>query len=140
MRNNFKKTNFKKYRDREIKIGSYRELTIVSKSKQLVVDIYQATNRFPKYELYGLTSQIRRATVSVVLNIVEGNRNRTSKDYLKFLTIADGSLAEVQVALEISLSLDYLDSKTFENIEEKRKEIVYMLSALKRKIKARLKK
>lgn len=89
--------------------------------------IYQYTEQFPASEKFGLTSQIRRASVSVVLNIVEGYRRKSRKDYLHFLNIADGSLTELEAALELSLDLQFLDNNKYLQVENKRAEIAYLL-------------
>ncbi len=121
-----------------LKLNRYAELKVVSKCKLWVVKVYDLTNHFPKSELYGLTSQIRRAAVSVLLNMVEGRRKSSDKDFLKFLDIADASLAETQIALELSLLLKYVSNPDYEQIEKERTEIAYMLSSLIRAVKKRL--
>lgn len=74
---------------------NYRKIKAWKLADQLAVDIYQETADYPKYELYGITSQIRRADVSAAANIVEGASRKTKLDYCHFLYIAKGSLAEV---------------------------------------------
>lgn len=113
----------------------YHRLQIVEKLKIFIKRIYLSTEIFPKSETFGLTSQIRRAAVSVLLNIVEGERRKSNKEFLRFLEIADASLAEVEVALELSLELGFLNKKKHEELEEKRKEIAYMLIAFIKKLK-----
>jgi len=84
----------------------------------LVVDVYKTTRKFPRDELYGLTSQIRRAAVSVPANIVEGCARSTEKEYLQFLNIAYGSLAEVGYLLELALKLGYLEEAPFRQLND----------------------
>ena len=89
-------------------IQSYKDLDVWQLSMTQVIDIYTLTKGFPKDEQFGLTSQIRRAAMSVPLNIAEGNSRGTRKEYSRFLSIARGSAVEVLTALEIALRLGYL--------------------------------
>ena len=77
-------------------IRTYRDLIVWQKSMALVTDVYRVTRVFPKNEQYGLTSQLRRCAVSIPSNIAEGYGRRASNDYLRFLSIANGSLFELQ--------------------------------------------
>lgn len=88
-------------------IRSHRDLTVWQKGMDIAEKVYNLTNDFPKHEVYGLTSQIRRAAVSVPANIAEGNARNSTKDYLRFLSIAIGSLAEVETYIELSRRLAY---------------------------------
>lgn len=83
---------------------SYRDLVVWQKSMELVELIYDATERLPKEELYGLSSQIRRAAISIPSNIAEGQRRKNIKEFVQFLYIADGSTAEVETQLIIMKS------------------------------------
>jgi len=103
---------------------------------QLVTEIYLELKTFPKEELYALSSQIKRCSISIPSNIAEGYGRDGNKDYLRFLNIALSSLFELQTQLEISMNLEYLQKDRFENIYEKTREIERMLSSLIRKIKA----
>ena len=87
----------------------YRKIQAWQHADNLTVAVYEATKTFPKEELYGLTSQIRRAAYSVSSNIVEGASRSSQKDYLHFLQIARGSLAETHYFLHLSFRLGYLD-------------------------------
>jgi four helix bundle protein len=82
------------------------------RADDLVVEVYKVTQSFPKSELYGLTSQIRRAAVSVAANIAEGSARQYMKEYLRFLYIADASLAEVAYYIHLSYRLDLFDRET----------------------------
>ena len=82
-------------------IKSFRDLLVWQKAMQLVTDIYRVTRSFPKEEQFGLTTQLRRAAVSVPANIAEGQGRRHSREFDNFLSMALGSLAEVQTHLEI---------------------------------------
>jgi four helix bundle protein len=89
---------------------SYRELLVWQKAKALAVHAYRCSERFPRAETYGLTSQIRRAAVSVASNIAEGQGRLTRGEFLHFLGQARGSLLELDTQLEIALELNYLDA------------------------------
>lgn len=111
-------------------MGNYMELIVWKKSVDLVTEIYSVTTIFPKEELYGLTSQIRRASISVPSNIAEGHSRRSTSDYLQFLKIARGSCAELETQLIISKNLSYLSSEKFKILIEKTSEISKMLNAI----------
>lgn len=113
----------------------YHSLLVWAKAKDLVVDIYKVTENFPEEEVYGLTSQMRRASISIVLNIVEGQRRQSRKEFLRFLDIANGSLAELEACIEIAYSLRYIPRGTLSEIEIRRREIAYMLSAFIKAVK-----
>lgn len=86
-------------------MANFKELLVWQKSINFVTEIYEVTNNFPKDEMYGLTSQIRRASISIPSNIAEGNSRRSVADYLQFLKIARGSCAEVETQLIIAQNL-----------------------------------
>ena len=81
-----------------MEIKSYRDLRVWQAGMDLVVRVYRLTQGFPTHELYGLTSQMRRAAVSIPSNIAEGHTRESSKEYLHHLSIAQGSLAELETA------------------------------------------
>lgn len=85
--------------------NTYKDLLVWQKAKALAVEIYRATERFPKNEIFGLTSQMRRAAVSVASNIAEGQGRGSKPDFVKFLCVARGSLLELETQLEIALEL-----------------------------------
>jgi four helix bundle protein len=116
----------------------YHNLVICQKTKEFILSIYLLTKAFPKDELFGLTSQLRRASVSVYLNIIEGDRKRSRKEFLRFLDIADGSLTEVEACLELAFELQYMSSSLYEEVSIKRKELVYMLLGLIKGVKRKL--
>lgn len=91
---------------------------------------YRLTSHFPKEEIYGITSQLRRASVSIVANIVEGRGKSTDKDFLRFLYIANGSTNECQCFFEIAKELDYINKEQFIYIERKRGEVGFLLYKL----------
>ncbi len=103
----------------------------------LVTNVYLITNSFPKEEVYGITSQIRRSSISIPSNIAEGYGRNGTKDYLKFLNIAIASLFELQTQLEITYNLKYITKEQFDIINEESKELERMISSFIRKVKER---
>ena len=114
---------------------TYRDLIVWQKSIKLVTEVYSITKNFPKEELYGLTSQIRRSVVSIPSNIAEGYGRNSTQDYIRFLQIACGTLYEMQTQIEIAVNLDYLDREYSENIFNQTNEIERMLNSFIRKMK-----
>jgi four helix bundle protein len=102
---------------------------------EVAVLVYQITAGFPKEEMYGLTSQIRRAAVSVPSNIVEGSARDSQADYLRFLTIAFGSLRELRYQLDLSKRLEYLSNHGWLLIEPKIIEAEKVLNGLIRALR-----
>lgn len=88
---------------------SYRNLVVWQKSVDIVVEVYRLTEKFPKEEIYGLTSQMRRASVSIPSNIAEGSRRGSKKDFKNFILIAYGSGSELETQIEISLRLGFIE-------------------------------
>lgn len=101
----------------------------------MVTQIYSVTKIFPKEELYGLASQMRRSAVSIPSNISEGAARKSTKEYLQFLHIALGSASELDVQLIISRNLAYIDEPKFTKLSEEREEVSMMLSGLIRSLK-----
>jgi len=114
---------------------SYRDLEVWQKAMDLVVDCYQSTKGFPKSEVYGLTSQLQRAAVSVPANIAEGRARQHTKEFLQHISIAYGSLAEVETLVQIAQRLDYLNVNQTKNILDKTAEIGRMLNGLRRSLR-----
>lgn len=111
-------------------MNSYKELTVYQKAVELSVYIYRITEEFPKSELYGLTSQIRRCAVSIPSNIAEGQRRGHRTEYIQFLRIAFGSGAELETQILIAYKIGYLNKEDFEDLSEKLDEIMRMLNKL----------
>jgi four helix bundle protein len=109
---------------------SYKDLVVWQKSKTLAVQIYELTDTFPRKEMYGLTSQLRRAAVSVASNIAEGQGRLTTGEFLHFLGQSRGSLLELQTQLAISLELRYITKQQLQAMEEKSSEVLRLLNAL----------
>jgi len=113
---------------------THKELDVWIDSMELVVKIYQVTKGFPKEEMYGLTSQIRRSAVSVPANISEGSARNYSREFIRFLRIAQASLSETETLLQIGHRLNYMDKETFQTIQGKICKINAQLSGLIRSI------
>lgn len=116
-------------------INSYRDLLIWQKSMTLVTEIYKITSSFPKEEIYGITSQIRRSSVSVPSNITEGYGRNSTGDYKRFLHISLGSLYELQTQIEICFRLKYLNNESFSILKVQTNELERMMNSLISKIK-----
>jgi len=101
-----------------IKEIGYHKLIAFQKSKQLVLLIYKLTKIFPKEEQFSLVSQMRRAVISIIANLVEGYSKSSSKEYSRFLDIAIGSANELKIYLEISLDLNYLNVNNYNEAEK----------------------
>ena len=113
---------------------SFRDLIAWQKSMTLVTQIYSITRDFPDDERFGLTSQIRRSAVSVPSNIAEGYGRNSTRDYVRFLQIASGSLYELQTQLEIGSNLGYLAGQNFQTALDSSNEVGRILSGLIRSI------
>jgi four helix bundle protein len=109
---------------------SYRELLVWQKAKALATQIYQATEQFPRPETYGLTSQIRRAAVSVPSNIAEGQGRLTLGEFQHFLGQARGSLLELDTQLAIALDLTYLKADVYEILDHQIYQVLGLINRL----------
>ncbi|OGW35518.1 MAG: hypothetical protein A2X58_00730 [Nitrospirae bacterium GWC2_56_14] len=112
------------------KITGFRELNVWQRAYALTLDLYRITRKFPKAEIYGLTSQLQRAAVSVPANIAEGYERNHRKEYLQFLFIAKGSLGELDTLLLLSRDLGYMTIEDFDHVNAKRQETMKMLQGL----------
>ena len=99
-------------------LNSYRDLDVWKQSRLLVKSIYNLTKKFPKEEQFGLTNQLRRASISIPSNIAEGCGRNYSKDSIQFFFVARGSLYEIETQLILSSDLDFISEEEFKNIEE----------------------
>jgi len=113
----------------------YHNILVWKKSHEFTLEIYKITKKYPKDELFGIVSQMRRASSSVPANIVEGNARRSSKEFAQFLVQARGSLSETQYFLELSKDLDYISVIEYENLINLSIEVAKMLNSLLTKIK-----
>jgi four helix bundle protein len=111
-------------------IKSYKDLIIWQKSIDLAVEVYKLSSEFPKEEIYGMTSQIRRAVTSVSLNIAEGYGKNTTKNYINSLYIAQGSLQEVESAIILSVRLNFIKEEDCEKVNSLILEEFKMFNAL----------
>jgi four helix bundle protein len=109
---------------------SYRQLLVWQKARSLAVAVYQATETFPKSELYGLTSQLRRAGVSVVSNVAEGRGRLTKGEFRHFLGLSRGSLLELETQLDIAFELGYLNAAHHELLLHRGCEVLGLLNRL----------
>jgi len=116
-------------------MSHFKKILVWQKSISLVTKIYTATSIFPKEEMFGLTSQIRRSSVSIPSNIAEGAGRESTKDFLRFLYISLGSIFEMQTQLEIAKNITYIKEEEFNNLYEDSREIERMLASLIRKLK-----
>jgi four helix bundle protein len=108
----------------------FKKLRVWKRAYDLVLTIYKHSQKFPSSELYGLTSQIRRASVSILANIAEGSERQHKKEFLQFLSVARGSLAEVETYLMLSKGLGYINEDEFVQLDEQRKEVGRLLRGL----------
>jgi four helix bundle protein len=120
-------------------MNDFRELIIWQKAMDMIVDIYKISAKFPSEERYGLTSQIRRAVISVPSNIAEGFGRKTTSDFIHFLHISRGSLYEFQTQLEVSLRLSFISKNEADELLVKAKEIEKMINSLILSLKKRIK-
>lgn len=109
---------------------THKDLEVWQKGISLVTDIYQLTSEFPKEEVYGLTSQIRRAAVSIPSNIAEGAARQSNKEYIQFLYMALGSLMELETQLIIAQNINFIYEDSLNQLQMKIDEIGKMLNGL----------
>jgi four helix bundle protein len=112
---------------------NFEELDVYRKAIDLVNNIYSLTKPFPKEEVFGLTSQLRRAAVSIPTNISEGTA-RTKKDFSRFIDIARGSVFECVTLLQISIKQGHIDNRKYAELRNDLTELSKMLSGLKRSV------
>ena len=115
-------------------IKSYQDLIVWQKAMDLVVLVYQATRLFPKEELYGLTSKVRRAVVSIPSNLAEGHARKSRAEFLNFVSIAQGSRAEVETQIMIAVRLSYIHQTKAQPMQHLLLEIGKMLNTLKTRL------
>ena len=122
----------KEYMARKIK--TYRDLNIWNAGIELVKDIYKLTEKFPKHEIYGLASQMKRAAVSIPSNVAEGFRRYHNKEYKQFLYTSLGSCAELETQVTIAKELKYIQQDKEAILLEKLDHICRMISNLIKKL------
>jgi len=116
-------------------VNSYRDLAVWQKSYQLALAVYKATGSFPREEVFGLTSQVRRAAVSIVANLAEGNCRHSRADYVRFVSIAQGSAGELDTLLWLARDLSYLKDTEAPQLTEQLTEGSKMLNGLARSLR-----
>jgi len=116
---------------------TFRDLRVWQHAHDLVLQVYRLTQTFPNHELYGLSSQLRRAAVSVPANIVEGFTRKGNKDFSRFLNVAQGSLEETKYFLLLAKDLDYLPSASFDKLQAQADTVGKMLHGLMTKVSAK---
>lgn len=116
------------------KIKNFRDLQIWKLGKEVSLDIYRSTKTFPREEMYGLISQMRRAAISIASNIAEGFNRKHNKEYKQFLYVTLGSCAELETQLEISASLGFLSDQDKERLLQKLNHENAMLRNLIKKL------
>ena len=116
-------------------IKSYKDLIVWQKAMKLVKVVYIITKKFPKEEIYGLTSQLRRAAVSVACNIAEGQARNSTGEFKQFLGVSKGSLAETETLLLLSKDLDLISSIDLEEMTKVTEEVGKLLNGLLKSLK-----
>ncbi|MCF7887487.1 MAG: four helix bundle protein [Candidatus Omnitrophica bacterium] len=107
--------------------AGYKNLIAWQKADKLAYSVYIETSEFPKDEIYGITSQLRRSTLSVPTNLVEGTGRQGKKELKRFLNIALGSLAETEYLIDFCLKLNYFSQKQYEKLQNLRQEVGNLL-------------
>lgn len=120
-----------------MKIQSFQDLRVWKSAHKLTLEIYKATKDFPKDERFGLVSQIRRSAVSVCANISEGTKKST-KDFVRFLCVSQGSLEETKYHLILSKDLSYCSHAQFDELFDLTNDVGKMLSGLIRSLKSKI--
>jgi len=118
-------------------LKSYRDLLVWQKALELTVEIYRFSSTFPRAEVYGLTSQLRRAAVSVPSNIAEGYGRGSRKEYVQFLCISQGSLKELETQVLLAQRLNYGSETAVDRLLELSEEVGRMLGALIRSLRVK---
>jgi four helix bundle protein len=117
------------------KVTGYKDLVVWRKSMDLVVAVYKLTEGFPKEELYGLTSQVRRCAVSIPSNIAEGRQRKSTKEFSQFVSIAYGSGAELETQIEIAKRLYFANNIDYSKVDVLLDEVMRMLNRLLKTLK-----
>lgn len=120
-------------------MGDYKKLEVSQKAHRLTLNLYSVTEGFPRTEIFGLTSQIRRAASSINANLAEGSARGTDRDFLRFVRIAIGSVSELEYHLVLARDLRFLSEEDFRKLEKERREVGAMLSGLATAVKMRIK-
>ncbi|MEO6051913.1 MAG: four helix bundle protein [Pyrinomonadaceae bacterium] len=122
----------------KVAVQSYRQLIAWQKAMELVALVDGLTDKFPREELFGLTSQVRRAVVSVPSNIAEGQGRDSTKDFIRYLSIAYGSLMETETQILIAEMREYVSSDNYRNVLEKSADVGSLVNGLSRSLVKKL--
>lgn len=117
-------------------VSGYRKLVIWIEAKKLTILVYKLTESFPRGEEFGLKSQMRRATVSIMSQIAEGWLRRSKKDKLHYLEIAEGSLLELESQAEVAKDVGYWNEKVFLEFDSQRAKVAFLLYRYKKSIES----
>ena len=117
---------------------NYKDLIVWQKAFCLCLEIYKVTSGFPRSELYGLVSQLRRAAVSIPSNIAEGHSRRYTKEFMNYLSISLGSCSELETQLLIANQLGYTEANAFQDLSQGIVEIIKMIRALWKSLGAKV--
>lgn len=117
-------------------MGDYKKLAVWEKAHQLALATYKATRDFPKVELYGLTSQMRRAAVSIPSNLAEGSGKNTDAEVARFAHISLGSAKELEYQLLLARDLGYVTDPAYQSLDAEVKQVLRMLSGFIQKLNA----
>lgn len=118
--------------------AGYNKLIVYQKAKEFALLVYKLTKDFPREELYGITSQMRRASTSIVANIVEGYVKGSTKEFIRFLDIAIGSTAELDAFGQIARELKLLNERNYKEFEDLRVEVAKLLFAYRKSLRLKL--
>jgi four helix bundle protein len=121
---------------KEAAVQDFRRLKVWEKAHILTLDVYKASRSFPREEMYGLTSQMRRASVSIGANIAEGTCRRGDVDFARFLQIAVGSASEAEYHLLLARDLSLLEASDYQRLSDEAVEAKRMLASLMQKLRA----
>ena len=120
------------------KIDSYKDLLVWKKALSLVKTVYKVTQEFPKDEMWSLTSQVKRAAVSIASNIAEGSSKRSTREFIRFLNMSYGSLSELEAQLIIAHELEFINKGDLDAVLIPANEIGKMLNGLIRSLNNKL--
>ena len=114
---------------------NFREIEFWKRSRRLAIDVYGITKDFPKYEQYGLTSKIRRCSVSIPSNIAEGSSRRSKKDFLRFIEYSIGSAHELETQMDIAHEVSYIPDDKYKKVNTEIIELIKMMSRYSSRIR-----
>ncbi|MGA7501516.1 MAG: four helix bundle protein [Isosphaeraceae bacterium] len=115
-------------------VRHYQELIVWQKAMDLVLLVYGATSGFPQKEVFGLTNQLRRAAVSIPSNIAEGQGRKTTRDFVHYLSISNGSLQELETQVILASRLNYIDEVQQTEILDRSAEVGRLINGLKKSL------